>query len=235
MYALRKIKEIKGYRFFQDFHWNENGCDLFSQNNLIYGWNGSGKTTLCDFMYSLETGSFSEENISFSLLFEDTATQAHTAITQGKMNTLPYRFRVFHQNYIQENIAVDNVKHIFSVGREQIEKVNEVKRLRSTLGELKDKAQKAEIELRDLEKEFDRIKTAKAKIIKDAAQYSNSYNKNKYYLLSLLIFFLYLLFRIRKKSFGKKRTQIRIIFCFNPKAPFKTYLNFFLYKDKYIL
>lgn len=181
MYALRKIKEIKGYRFFQDFHWNENGCDLFSQNNLIYGWNGSGKTTLCDFMYGLETGSFSEDNISFSLLFEDTATQAHTSITQGRMNTLPYRFRVFHQNYIQENIAVDNVKHIFSVGREQIEKVNEVKRLRSTLGEKKDKAQKAEIELRDLEKEFDRIKTAKAKIIKDAAQYSNSYNKNKYY------------------------------------------------------
>ena len=125
MYALRKIKELKGYRFFQDFHWNENGCDLFSHNNLIYGWNGSGKTTLCDFMYGLETGSFSEDGIVFSLLFEDSATQTHTSITQNRMNTLPYRFRVFQQNYIKENISLDNVKHIFSVGREQIEKVNE--------------------------------------------------------------------------------------------------------------
>ena len=181
MYALRKIKELKGYRFFQDFHWNENGCDLFSHNNLIYGWNGSGKTTLCDFMYGLETGSFSEDGIVFSLLFEDSATQTHTSITQNRMNTLPYRFRVFHQNYIKENISVDNVKHIFSVGREQIEKVNEAKQLRSTLGEKRDKAKKAQTALSDLNKEFDRLKIAKAKIIKDAAQYSNSYNKNKYY------------------------------------------------------
>lgn len=181
MYALRKIKELKGYRFFQDFHWNENGCDLFAQNNIIYGWNGSGKTTLCDFMHGLELGCFSEDNITFSLLFEDTTTRTHSSMSQNRMNTLPYRFRVFHQNYIQENISVDNVKHIFSVGREQIEKVGEIKQLRSTLGEKRDKSQKAKTELSDLNKEFDRLKTAKAKIIKDAALYSNSYNKNRYY------------------------------------------------------
>ena len=49
MLILRKIKELKGYRFFQNFKWDESGCKLFNQNNLIYGWNGSGKTTLCDF------------------------------------------------------------------------------------------------------------------------------------------------------------------------------------------
>lgn len=49
MYRLCKIKELKGYRFFQNFKWDENNCSLFNQNNLIYGWNGSGKTTLCDF------------------------------------------------------------------------------------------------------------------------------------------------------------------------------------------
>ncbi len=49
MYRLGKIKELKGYRFFQEFKWHENNCALFNQNNLIYGWNGSGKTTLCDF------------------------------------------------------------------------------------------------------------------------------------------------------------------------------------------
>ena len=46
MYRLYKIKDLRGYRFFQNFRWDEANCRLFNQNNLIYGWNGSGKTTL---------------------------------------------------------------------------------------------------------------------------------------------------------------------------------------------
>lgn len=49
MNSLLKIKDLKNYRFFQNFMWDEDNCELFSKNNLIYGWNGSGKTTLCDF------------------------------------------------------------------------------------------------------------------------------------------------------------------------------------------
>ena len=49
MYSLRKIKELKKYRFFQNYKWDEDDCKLFKKYNLIYGWNGCGKTTLCDF------------------------------------------------------------------------------------------------------------------------------------------------------------------------------------------
>lgn len=41
MYRLCKIKDLRGYRFFQNFRWDEANCRLFNQNNLIYGWNGS--------------------------------------------------------------------------------------------------------------------------------------------------------------------------------------------------
>lgn len=42
-----------------------------------------------------------------------------------------FKIKVFHQNYIQENIStVDNVKHIFSVGKDQTEKIEEVMRLK---------------------------------------------------------------------------------------------------------
>ena len=69
MYKLRKIKELKGYRFFQEFKWDESNCALFNQNNLIYGWNGSGKTTLCDFFKELETGELSEPDYELFITF----------------------------------------------------------------------------------------------------------------------------------------------------------------------
>jgi len=84
MLYLRKIKELKGYRFFQDYRWDENSCKLFAQNNLIYGWNGSGKTTLCDFFKDLEDNSISVDHAEFSLLFEDSDTKTSVSITQCK-------------------------------------------------------------------------------------------------------------------------------------------------------
>ena len=132
MYRLYKIKDLRGYRFFQNFRWDEANCRLFNQNNLIYGWNGSGKTTLCDFFKEIENGQLSSTDTKFSLLFEDTSSNAHSIVTQNTISSIPYIFKVFHQNYIQDNIStVDNVKHIFSVGRAQIEKIEEIKKLRS--------------------------------------------------------------------------------------------------------
>ena len=37
MYSLRKIKELKNYRFFKDYKWDEDDCKLFKKYNLIYG------------------------------------------------------------------------------------------------------------------------------------------------------------------------------------------------------
>lgn len=181
MISLRKIKELKGYRFFQDFKWDESDCKLFAQNNLIYGWNGSGKTTLCDFFKELEAGVITTEGTTCSLQFENSISGSNTLISQDKLGSIPYAFKVFHQGYIQENISVDNVKHIFSVGKEQTEKINEVKHLRSVSVEQAAKVKRVFDEYTVLLQEFDRLKTAKAKSIKDAANYSNSYNKNKYY------------------------------------------------------
>ena len=182
MYRLRKIKELKKYRFFQDFKWDENGCNLFDKYNIIYGWNGSGKTTLCDLFRELEIGQLSDEEISFSLLFEDTDNGNNTTITQSKLGTIPYFFKVFHQNYIQENIATaDPVKHIFAVGKGQKEMIDEVKRLKDDLKQQKVTLELLKRELAGQKESFEQLKSAKAKIIKDAAQYTGAYNKNKFY------------------------------------------------------
>jgi wobble nucleotide-excising tRNase len=181
MLALRKIKELKGYRFFQNFKWDESTCRLFEQNNLIYGWNGSGKTTLCDFFKDLESGAISCDDATCSLMFEDSSTKQMKMITQASLGSVPYAFKVFHQSYIQENISQDTVKHIFTVGKEQAKKLAEAKRLRATATQQEAVVKKAAAEHADLLREFDRLKTTKARTIKDAANYSNAYNKNKYY------------------------------------------------------
>lgn len=181
MLVLRKIKELKGYRFFQNFKWDESSCKLFDQNNLIYGWNGSGKTTLCDFFKDLESGTISCDDASCSLMFEDSNTKQMKPITQASLGTIPYAFKVFHQSYIQENISQDTVKHIFTVGKEQAEKLAEAKRLRAAAAQQEAVVKKVTTEHTELLREFDRLKTAKARTIKDAANYSNAYNKNKYY------------------------------------------------------
>lgn len=181
MLVLRKIKELKGYRFFQNFKWDESGCKLFDQINLIYGWNGSGKTTLCDFFKDLEGGTLSYDDAFCSLLFEDPSTSQTKTITQASLGTIPYAFKVFHQSYIQDNISQDNVKHIFTVGKEQAEKLAEAKRLRAAAVQQDAVVKKVAAEYAELLREFDRLKTAKARTIKDAANYSNAYNKNKYY------------------------------------------------------
>ena len=182
MYRLYKIKDLQGYRFFQNFKWDETNCQLFNQNNLIYGWNGSGKTTLCDFFKEIEDGQLSSADTKFSLLFEETTSATRSTVTQNTLSSIPYIFKVFHQNYIQDNIStVDSVRHIFSVGRAQIEKIEEIKKLRDDAQRQKETVKKLEGELVQREDAFDKAKITCAKTIKDAARYSNVYNKNKFY------------------------------------------------------
>lgn len=181
MFSLRKIKELKKYRFFQDYKWDENACKLFEKNNLIYGWNGSGKTTLCDFFKDLENGALSDDEASCVLMFEDSTSNQTKSITQTSLGSIPYVFKVFNQNYIQENISQDTVKHIFTVGKEQADKLAEAKKLRTFAVQQSAAVKKLSSEHTSLLQEVDRFKTTKAKTIKDAANYTNAFNKNRYY------------------------------------------------------
>lgn len=131
MFYLRKIKELKGYRFFQNYKWDESACKLFEQNNLIYGWNGSGKTTLCDFFKNLEDGVIPGDESTCALMFEDSSSGQMKRVTQSNLGSIPYAFKVFHQNYVQENIKQDTVRHIFTVGKEQADKLAEAKLLQA--------------------------------------------------------------------------------------------------------
>lgn len=180
MLSLRKIKELKGYRFFQSYVWDESACKLFERSNIIYGWNGSGKTTLCDFFKDLGSGALSIDGATCSLIFQDSISGQMRSITQASLGSIPYAFKVFHQDYIQENIKKDAVKHIFTVGKEQAEKLAEAKKLRTQAGQQETAVKQLSIEYTALVNEFDRLKTSKARTIKDSAKYSNAYNKNSY-------------------------------------------------------
>lgn len=180
MFSLRKIKELKGYRFFQDYKWDENACKLFDKNNLIYGWNGSGKTTLCDFFKDLQNGSLSADGAACSLMFENTESHTVSYITQDRLDSIPYAFKVFHQDYIQENISKDNVKHIFTVGKDQADKIVKIKQLQATLEQHIATFKILSEGYKTLLDDFDHFKSAKAKAIKEAACYTNAYNKNTY-------------------------------------------------------
>lgn len=182
MYQLRKIKEIKGYRFFQDYKWDENNCKLFDRNNIIYGWNGSGKTTLCDFLKDLVDQTMLSDEISFSLLFENTDSHECKTINKNQLGTIPYRISVFHHNYIKDNItAVDHVKHIFSVGKEQTNRIIEVKEQKEEVRKQSSRLMSLQSDLSAKKDEFEKYKTEKAKLIKDTVNYNGSYNKNKFY------------------------------------------------------
>lgn len=102
-------------------------------------------------------------------------------ITLANLGYIPYAFKVFHQNYIQENIKQDTVRHIFTVGKEQADKLAEAKLLRVQAEQQEASVKKVSGEHATLLQEIDRLKTAKARAIKEAANYSNSYNKNRYY------------------------------------------------------
>lgn len=182
MYQLRKIKELNGYRFFQRFKWDESNCKLFAENNIIYGWNGSGKTTLCDFLKALVDQTALSDEIRFSLLFEDTDSHEFKPINKNQLETIPYRICVFHHNYIRDNIsAVDHVKHIFSVGKEQTDRIIEVKELKEEVRKQSSRLKSLQNDLSAKKGEFEKFKAEKAKLIKDTVSYNSSYNKNKFY------------------------------------------------------
>lgn len=182
MYRLRKITELKDFRFFRDYKWDENNCRLFDRNNIVYGWNGSGKTSLCDLFRELEIGQLSNNNTRFTLLFQDEQTGKNGLITQSNLNIIPYTFRVFHQDYIRENIEkIDQVKHIFSIGKEQKDRIGEIQNLREKLIVQETTIKEMKQTLESEQQSFEKFKVENAKAIKDAAVYTNAYNKNKFY------------------------------------------------------
>lgn len=182
MYRLLKIKELKSYRFFQDYKWDEDNCKLFSRYNIIYGWNGSGKTTLCDFLRDLERSELTEEGAKTSLLFEDTNESSNKVITHTQLATSPALFKVFHKQYISETISeVDKIKHIFTLGTGQRERIDELNDLKRQQRETESHLKVLEGQYSTLNTQFEQQKTQKASQIKTTANYSGAYNKNKFY------------------------------------------------------
>ena len=72
-------------------------------------------------------------------------------------------------------------RHIFTVGKEQADKLAEAKKLRAFAVQQSAAVKKLSIEHTSLLQEVDRFKTAKAKTIKDATNYTKTFNKNRYY------------------------------------------------------
>lgn len=206
MHRLIKISGLSGFRFFNDFKWDEDNCKLFERYNIVYGWNGSGKTTLCDFFRCLETQTV-EPDVKVSMIFGDAIAKKNEVFSHNRLNNLPSQFRVFHGNYIRESISeVDSIKHIFAVGANQRERVEEAKVLKNELEQkavsLRDKQRRLAIMTED----FETMKTKRASSIKTTANLSSAYNKNKFYA-SCLSSHQYS--KITKEEYQKAQVEIR--------------------------
>ena len=98
---IRKITKIKNLGIFSDYQWDFN-IPEFKRFNLIYGWNGSGKTTLSQ-LFALFVNGKSEicPELEYKIQTDkDDFTQS-----------TPYnrQIRIFNQDYISENIELEEI------------------------------------------------------------------------------------------------------------------------------
>jgi len=127
--SITSITHLRDCGIFRDFTW-ANDLPEFGQYNLIYGWNGTGKTTISRIFRALE------------MIKKPDICQVTIKIDKVdvKGEDFPKRslpIRVFNRDFISENVfRVDgkDLPGIFIIGRENIEKQEELEKLKNDLG-----------------------------------------------------------------------------------------------------
>lgn len=179
MYQLRKLSEIKNYRAYANFKWDES-VDCFGKTNLIFGWNASGKSSIADLLFLLSSNSQFEEDTQFHLLFQNEDSD-RLDVKRDKIYSDKYSIRVFDQNFIERNIEkTDPLKHIYSIGENQISISKELKTLQTRIDNCATAVEVSQTAYIDATKKQDQYLIKRASSMKNELDLPNSYNKNNF-------------------------------------------------------
>jgi len=114
---ITRIKQIKDYRIFQN--WHQQGNTDFARFNVIYGGNGSGKSTLASLLVELAGGDWSSGT---RLVVKDDDGQNIREI-RNLDEALMARLCIFNAGYVKQNLRFDNgeTKSLLYLGKESID------------------------------------------------------------------------------------------------------------------
>jgi len=158
---IERINKIKNFGLFKDLKWSSN-IPNFSQLNLIYGWNYSGKTTLSRIFRCVELKVLHSDfqNAEFELTDDQ-----NNKIIQHKLGELPYQFRVFNSDFVEENLHWDSqeAEPIFILGKEDIELQKQIELIKQEITKLSDENKNKEKEISNLNTDLENKLTSKAR------------------------------------------------------------------------
>lgn len=172
---INRIPRLRTFGVFRDFTWPADLSD-FGRYNLIYGWNGSGKTTLSRAFRDLELGRTpSQGEVTIRI---DGADIKGEDFPQATLQA-----RVFNRDYISESVFRsdgDDLKPIFVVGKDSVEKQKEADRLKQERADAETKLERARRKEQQAERELDRFCQEHARVIKEALRPSGAAGANPY-------------------------------------------------------
>ncbi len=180
MMKITSITRLRDCGIFRDFTWIHD-LPEFARYNLIYGWNGTGKTTISRIFRALE------------LRIRPDVGQVTIGIDNKDIQgddfpniTIP--IRVFNRDFINENVfRLDgaDLPGIFMVGKENIEKQQNLENLKRDLAEEQKVLVDAQARKQNANRDLDRFCIDHAKLIKDTLLSPgpnpyNNYDKSDY-------------------------------------------------------
>jgi len=180
---IKRINKIKNLGVFQDFKWDTSTIPDFSKHNLFYGWNYSGKTTISRLFRCFELGEKHADypNAEFELEDDQNPSKKYN---DKDFSTLP-NIRVFNTDFILKNLkwysqADEGIEPIFfSIGKENIELQEQLKKLQVDQKTLNDEKTKFSNKKTELENGLETAFTQKARDIKNTLSIP-SYDKDKF-------------------------------------------------------
>lgn len=172
---ITRISHLKDFGIFREFVW-PSGTPDFGRYNLIYGWNGSGKTTLSRLFRALEARKAPHRGkVVVSIDGRDVRGD------EFAQTTLPVR--VFNRDFVTENIfpvGGGDVPPIFVIGRDSVQKQQEVERFKRDLIHAQTALESARQKKQEAEKLLDDYCVNSARTVKDTLRSPGSNRYNNY-------------------------------------------------------
>lgn len=175
---INKISQLH-YGVFHGFKWPD-ALENFGKYNLIYGWNGSGKTTISQIFRALEKGEQfpgpkDPQDAEVTLTINDEEVSGHDFPNQ------PVSVRVFNRDFIEKNVfRTDDIDPIFILGEPNIERENELKKLKEKREKTQKSLQKEQAKTKTAERNFEKHCSEQARLIKELLGSAGSAKENPY-------------------------------------------------------